>query len=210
VIKDVSKRGGCQIVEGVANAYKRHARRRSVCKFVQGCLCFRRSTTKKFLGKAQPNFPSTFNFAIDSQHSLHKRLRRVEPIENMSGSLYARYVPPKSSTVAAAQSADPPSTFPQSQTQNIAPKKRTKEPKRPKKRKLDESSAAQDEEESEVRRSRQHKTILAKFDKSIKRSEKIRELAGSDDEGDEEEDEEVELHGQLNTSFPLPVTNLVV
>jgi hypothetical protein len=125
----------------------------------------------------------------------------------MPGGLYARYVPPKSTTATTNTPTIASSSLSVSQTQSNAPRKKSsREPKRPKKRKLEETNAAQDGEESDVRRSKQHQYILAKFDKSIKVSEKLRELAGSDEESQDEE-EEIELHGKKYLTILIPVSN---
>jgi hypothetical protein len=114
----------------------------------------------------------------------------------MSGGLYARYVPPKSTIATTNTPTITSSSLSASQTQTNAPRKKSsREPKRPKKRKLEETGTAQDEDESDIRRSKQHQNILAKFDKSIKVSEKLRELAGNDEEAEDEE-EDIELHGK--------------
>jgi hypothetical protein len=125
----------------------------------------------------------------------------------MSGSLYARYVPPKSTTATPNAPTIASSSLSASHTQTNAPRKKpSREPKRPKKRKLEETTAAQDGDESDVRRSKQHQNILAKFDKSIKVSEKLRELAGSDEEAQDEE-EEIELHGKESLTSLIHMPN---
>lgn len=112
----------------------------------------------------------------------------------MSGNLYARYIPPTKTSTTNIK----PVVKTASQLKGDAPEeKAVKLPKRPKKRKPEETSVNPTGNESDTRRSKVHQTILAKFDKSIKVSDRLREQTGTDGTQDDQlEETPIELHGE--------------
>ena len=125
----------------------------------------------------------------------------------MSGTLYARYVPPKPTGITSAgkppksdlgKSQDIEEKGKKEKTSLKKPKDKDKK-KKEKKRKLEETGPTNDTEEEEVRRSKRQEAVIAKFEKSTTRARILKEKETSKQPEISEEPKEPtpELHGSV-------------